>query len=89
KGDVSKIFNAETFIEGLISGLLGIGVTLLLSIPINAVVESQLNVANISQLTPANAAVLIGLSVALTLIAGLIPSRIASKKDPAVALRSE
>lgn len=89
KGDVSKIFNAETFIEGLISGLLGIGVTLALSIPINSVVSSSLNVDNISQLSPQNAIVLIALSVVLTLIAGLIPSRLAAKKDPAVALRSE
>jgi ABC-type antimicrobial peptide transport system permease subunit len=89
KGDVSKIFNAETFIEGLVSGLLGIGVTLALSIPINSVVSSSLNVDNISQLSPQNAIVLIALSVVLTLIAGLIPSRLAAKKDPAVALRSE
>jgi uncharacterized repeat protein (TIGR02543 family) len=89
KGDVGKIFNAETVIEGLISGVLGIVVTLLLSIPINAWVESSLNVSNICQLSPENAVALIALSVALTLLAGLIPSRMAAKKDPAVALRSE
>lgn len=89
KTDISRVFNAETIIEGLISGLLGIGVTLLLSIPINAVVKAGFGVSGISTLPLVGGVALVILSVVLTMIAGIIPSRMAAKRDPAVALRSE
>lgn len=89
KNDVSKIFNAETVIEGLISGMLGIGVTLLLCIPINAIVYRMFDVQNIASLPASAGIILIGISVLLTLIAGFAPSRMAAKKDPVTALRSE
>ncbi len=89
KKDISKIFNAETFIEGLISGVFGIATTLLLCIPINAIVEEVVGVENIAVLPMKYAAILILISVILTLIAGFIPSRMAAKKDPVTALRSE
>ena len=89
KRDVSRVFNAETLIEGLAAGLLGIGVTLLLTIPINMVVEQALGVKNIAVLPITGAAILIVLSVLLTVLAGLIPARMASKKDPVEALRTE
>ena len=89
KKDISKIFNAETFIEGLISGVIGIVTTLLLCIPINAIVEEVVGVANIAVLPLGYGAILILISVILTLIAGFIPSRMAAKKDPVTALRSE
>ena len=89
KNDISKIFNAETFIEGLISGIFGIVTTLLLCIPINAIVEEVVGVANIAVLPMQYAGILIVISVVLTLIAGFIPSRMAAKKDPVAALRSE
>ncbi len=89
KNGVSKIFNAETFIEGLISGVIGIVVTLLLCLPINAVIESMFGVSGIASLPPLYALMLIGISVALTLIAGFLPSRMAAKKDPVAALRTE
>lgn len=89
KRDVSRVFNAETLIEGLAAGLLGIGVTLLLTIPINLIVEQTLNVKNIAVLPVTGAVILIALSVLLTVLAGLIPSRMASKKDPVEALRTE
>ena len=88
KKDISKIFNAETFIEGLISGVIGIVTTLLLCIPINAIVEEVVGVANIAVLPLGYGAILILISVILTLIAGFIPSRMAAKKDPVTALRS-
>ncbi len=89
KRDVSRVFNAETLIEGLAAGLLGIGVTLLLTIPINMVVEQALGVKNIAVLPITGAVILIVLSVLLTVLAGLIPARMASKKDPVEALRTE
>lgn len=89
KKDVSRVFNAETLIIGLFSGLLGIGVTLLLNVPVNAIVYNLTEVKNISSLPIVGAIILIMISVILTLIAGLIPSRMASKKDPVEALRSE
>lgn len=89
KKDVSRVFNAETLIVGLASGLLGIGVTILLNIPVNMIVENLTEVKNISSLPIAGGIILILISVVLTLIAGLIPSRMASRKDPVEALRSE
>lgn len=89
KTDVSRVFNAETIIEGLIAGCLGIGVTLLLSIPINIIVEANLGVSTIAALPTVGGVLLVALSVFLTVIAGIIPSRMAAKQDPAVALRTE
>lgn len=89
KRDISRVFNAETLIEGFVAGLLGIGVTLLLSIPINAIIKSLTNIKAVAVLPPVAAIVLVVISMLLTYIAGLIPAKIASKKDPVVALRSE
>ena len=89
KKDISRVFNAETFIEGLFAGILGIVVTLLLNIPINAIIKNITDISGISKLPMAGAIILVIISVVLTLIAGLIPSRMASKKDPVIALRSE
>lgn len=89
KGAVSRIFTAETFIEGLLSGIIGVGVAALLDIPISTYIEQTQGVANIAVLTPFNALVLIAIAVILTLIAGFVPSLLAAKKDPVVALRSE
>ena len=89
KGDVSKIFNAETVIEGFLSGLFGIGVTLLLCIPINAIVNVLVEVETIAVLPMEYSLILIAISVGLTLIAGFIPARMAAQKDPVTALRTE
>ncbi len=88
--DVSNVFNAETFIIGLSSGLLGVGLTGVLLLPINALLHHYLESVIVSASFPARGAViLVILSVVLTMIAGVIPARIASKKDPVEALRSE
>ena len=89
KRNIANIFNAETFIEGLLSGVFAILFVYLVSIPINAVVLSSFNVERIMRLPIGAALMLIGISVFLTYIAGLIPSRSASKRDPVEALRSE
>ena len=89
KRNIANIFNAETFIEGLLSGVFAILFVYLVSIPINMVVLSSFNVERIMRLPIGAALVLIGISVFLTYIAGLIPSRSASKRDPVEALRSE
>ena len=89
KGDVSRVFNAETFIIGLAAGVLGIGITMLLNIPMNIVIEQLSGVQSMAAVPPAAAVILIAISVLLTLIGGIIPSRMASKKDPVTALRTE
>lgn len=89
KKDISHVFNAETIIEGLIAGLLGVGITALLCIPISALIELLFDVPNIASLPIGAAVVLVLISVFLTFIAGLIPSSSASRKDPVEALRSE
>lgn len=89
KKDVSRVFNAETLIVGAFSGILGILITILLNIPANIVIENLSGVKNISALPLVGAVILIMISIVLTVIAGLIPARIASKKDPVEALRSE
>lgn len=89
KNDISHVFNAETFIEGLISGIFGIGITLLLCIPINIIIEHLINVSGLASLPFTGAILLIILSVILTLVAGIIPARMASRRDPVEALRTE
>ncbi|MFR8783826.1 ATP-binding cassette domain-containing protein [Slackia sp.] len=89
KGDVSRVFNAETFIIGLAAGVLGIGITMLLNIPMNIVIEQLSGVQSMAAVPPAAAVILIVISVVLTLVGGIIPSRMASKKDPVTALRTE
>lgn len=89
KKDVSRIFNAETLIEGFVSGALGIVVTLLLCIPANALIKHLTDISNVAQLPVEGGVILIIISMFLTFIAGLIPAKLAAKKDPVVALRSE
>ena len=90
KRDVSRVFNAETLIVGLGAGLIGIGVTLLLIIPINAILLHFTGIVGLKAALPVQGAVvLVAISALLTIIAGLIPSKVAAKKDPVVALRTE
>lgn len=89
KKDISRVFNAETLIEGACAGVMGILVTCLINIPVNIIIKEALNITGIASLPYTGAIILIIISIILTLIAGLIPSRMASKKDPVVALRSE
>ena len=89
KRNVASVFNAETFIEGLISGVFAIAVVLAVSVPVNAFVADAFDVEGIMSLPWSSAAVLVAISVALTLVAGLIPSSAASRRDPVEALRSE
>ena len=89
KKDISRVFNAETFIVGLISGILGIGITVLLTFPINSLIHSLTGVT-VTTIVPWQAGiVLVIISMILTIIAGLIPSKMASRKDPVEALRTE
>lgn len=89
KKDITRVFNAETFIIGTCSGLLGIVVAYLLTIPTNIILENLTDLANVAQLNPLHALLLIVISVILTLIGGAIPAKIAAKKDPVEALRTE
>ena len=90
KRDISRVFNAETFIIGLAAGVIGIGITLLLNIPINIIVHDLTGIQSINSTLPAAGGVgLVLISVVLTFIAGLIPSGLAAKKDPVEALRTE
>lgn len=89
KKDVARVFNAETLIIGLAAGLIGIAVTILLNIPVSAIICSLAGIKNVAVLPWQGGLILVAISMLLTFIAGLIPSRIASKKDPVVALRSE
>ncbi len=90
KRDISRVFNAETLIIGFAAGAIGILTTVLLCLPINAILKAVTDMSNIKAVLPVGAAfILVAISMGLTLIAGLIPSRIASKKDPVEALRSE
>ena len=89
KHDISRVFNAETMIVGLVAGIIGIGFTLLLNIPINIIIKKFSGISGVAVLPLKGALILIAISVFLTLIAGLIPARVASKKDPVIALRTE
>ncbi len=89
KKDISRVFNAETMIVGFVAGLLGILITVLLSVPVNIIISGLVGIQNIASLNPVHGVVLVLVSMLLTLVAGLIPSRVAAKKDPVTALRSE
>ena len=89
KKDISRVFNAETLIEGLTAGVLGILVTIIINIPANIIIKELTGISNLSKLPTAGAIILIIISVLLTVIAGFIPAKIASKKDPVEALRTE
>lgn len=89
KQDVSRVFNAETLIVGLAAGMIGIGITVLLCIPASLIIEHFTEIPNIASLPWQAGIILIAISMILTLISGLIPSRLAAKKDPVEALRSE
>lgn len=89
KKDITRVFNAETFIIGMCSGLLGIGIAYMATIPANIIMENITGIANIAQLNPLHATMLVLVSVLLTMLGGLIPARMAAKKDPVEALRSE
>ena len=89
KGDIARVFNAETLIVGFVAGVMGILITLLLTIPANAIVESRFDVANVAVLPWQAAVILVFISMGLSFLAGLIPSSAASRKDPVEALRSE
>ena len=89
KKDITRVFNDETFIIGMTSGLIGIFIAILLTIPINAILYNLTELSNVAQLHPLHALILIVVSMTLTMIGGLIPAHIASKKDPVEALRTE
>lgn len=89
KKDISRVFNAETMIVGFAAGAIGIGVTLLLVLAANAIIYPLTGIANVAKLPVDGAVLLVVISIVLTLIAGLIPSRVAARKDPVVALRTE
>ncbi len=89
KKDISRVFNAETFIVGLISGLIGIGITILLTIPINSIIYKMTGVVVHAMVPPVAGVILVIISMILTIIAGLIPAKMASKRDPVEALRTE
>lgn len=89
KKDITRVFNAETFIIGACSGILGIGITYLLTIPVNAILFNLTELKNVAQLNPLHALILGVISVLLTMLGGAIPAKMAAKKDPVAALRSE
>ena len=89
KKDISRVFNAETFIIGITSGLIGIFIAWLLLFPTNSVLYNLTDLENVAVMNPLHALILITVSVLLTLIGGFIPAKLASKKDPVIALRTE
>lgn len=90
KRNISQVFNAETFIIGCCAGVLGIGVSLVAIIPINAVLQNLTGITGLeAQLPVSSAAILIALSIVLTIISGLLPAKKAARQDPVIALRTE
>ena len=89
KKDISRVFNAETFIVGSLSGIMGVLITLLLNIPINIVLNNLTDISSIAKLPIVGAIILVAISMILTMIAGLIPAKMASKKHPVIAIRTE
>ena len=89
KKDISRVFNAETCIIGFVSGLMGVGIAYLLTFPINIVIKNATKLSNVALLSVSHAIIMITISVVITMIGGLIPAKMASKKDPVVALRTE
>lgn len=89
KKDISRVFNAETVIVGFVAGMIGIIITLLLNIPINIIIKNITDISGMSKLPVSGGVALVVISIILTFIAGLIPARVASKKDPVIALRTE
>mgnify|MGYP000470605643 FL=1 len=87
--DIKRVFNAETFIIGLTSGILGILIAYLLTIPANQIIENLSGLAGVAKLNIYHAIILVIINIILTMIGGAIPSRMASKKDPVEALRTE
>lgn len=89
KKDITRVFNAETFIIGAFSGVLAIGITYLLTIPANIIIKSLTDLSNVAQLNPLHALLLILINVVLTMLGGFVPAKLAAKKNPVTALRSE
>lgn len=89
KKDIASVFNAETFIIGFASGVLGVIITYLVSIPINLIIKAKIGIGTLCMLSPWHALLMIGISILLTVLAGLSPALMASKKDPVIALRTE
>ena len=89
KKDITRVFDAETFILGIFSGLLGIGLAWLLVFPLNSILYAITDLVNVAQLNPVHALILIFISTVLTILGGHLPARMAAKKDAAIALRSE
>lgn len=87
--DITRVFNAETFIIGACSGLMGIGLAYLLTIPANAILYNLTELSDVAQLNPTHAVMLVSISILLTLIGGFIPAKMAAKKNPVEALRTE
>ena len=89
KRDISRVFTAESVIQGFAAGLIGIGITLLMILPINAIIQALTDIPELRAILPPSGYLLILVSVFLSYVAGLFPSRVAAKKDPVVALRTE
>ena len=89
KKDITRVFNAETFIIGITSGIIGVFIAYLLTIPANNIIYKLTELSHVAILSPIHSIILIMISMSLTMIGGYIPAKIASKKDPVIALRSE
>ena len=87
--DITRVFNAETMLIGLCSGILGLVIAYLLTFPANRIIENLSGLASVAKLNPVHALILLLISVSLTVLSGFIPAKMASKKDPVIALRTE